>query len=56
MDIKGAYKIAADREKVRRFAERSRAAADDWTPERGVDRWHDMFRTVLRRERPATTR
>ncbi len=44
--------FAADREKLLRFAERSRAAADDWTPERGVDRWYDLFRTVVHRNRP----
>jgi glycosyltransferase involved in cell wall biosynthesis len=43
--------LAADREKVNRFAERSRALAADWLPERGVDRWHDLFLTVLRRKR-----
>src|SRR5262245_32408079 len=43
--------FATDREKVERFAARSRALADNWVPQRGVDRWYDLFLTVLRRKR-----
>jgi glycosyltransferase involved in cell wall biosynthesis len=47
--------IASDPERVRRYAERSRIAAADWTPERGVERWYELFRTVLRHRSRART-
>lgn len=44
--------LAGDPDKVRRYAERSRAMAAKWVPERGVDRWYHLIQTVLhRRER-----
>lgn len=42
--------LAADPDKLNRFAARSRAMADDWRPERGVDRWYDLVLSVLRRK------
>jgi glycosyltransferase involved in cell wall biosynthesis len=47
--------LAADPEKTRRFAERSRTAATDWAPECGVDRWYDLLQTVLRNRSRART-
>lgn len=43
--------LAADREKLNRFAERSRSLAADWAPERGVDRWYELLTAVLNRRR-----
>jgi glycosyltransferase involved in cell wall biosynthesis len=47
--------MASDPDRVRRFAERSRAAAAEWAPERGVDRWYELLQTVLRNRRRART-
>lgn len=41
--------LADDRSKLNRFAERSRALAAEWVPERGVDRWYELLTTVLHR-------
>jgi glycosyltransferase involved in cell wall biosynthesis len=47
--------MASDPHRVRRFAERSRAAAAEWAPERGVDRWYKLLQAVLQNRRRART-
>lgn len=43
--------LEADRGAVRRYGERSRELAAEWEPVRGVERWYELFRTVLDRRR-----
>lgn len=47
--------LLSDRDRRRAFGENSRAAALDWLPSRGVDRWVELAERVLTRRSVGTT-
>jgi len=48
--------LVSDHERRLTFAQNSRAAAQQWTPSKGVDRWVDLAERVLRRRSATTSR